>query len=240
MARAQQQESAPKSVATMTIDDLDTSYCDDFECTSSPAVEQTVRTVARDLQRGAYTRGAFQPDVSYDDGYRSFKGAEKLGRGVWVRHVLKDPKVAITKMRMLDKGTAEIDWRVSGQVAVFGMQVAAKTTLEMNLLTGRVTALKESLDMSGVAAPAAAALTAARVTWSAQQASKDAQEGLNRTLDSISSMASTDEETIYRDPSDPTKFFRQEDNTMGDAISVVLLLTVVYIAYKAYAILLGA
>ena len=42
-------------------------------------------------------------------------------------------------------------------------------------------------------------------------------------------------------PPDPIpQFFRQEDSTMSDAISVVLLLTVVYIAYKAYAIVLGA
>jgi hypothetical protein len=37
------------------------------------------------------------------------------------------------------------------------------------------------------------------------QASKDAQEGLNSTLDSISSMGSQDEDTLYRDPTDPTK-----------------------------------
>lgn len=34
-----------KTYADMTIDDLDTSYCDDFVCTSSPAVEQTVRSL---------------------------------------------------------------------------------------------------------------------------------------------------------------------------------------------------
>jgi hypothetical protein len=46
-------------------------------------------------------------------------------------------------MRMLDKGTAEIDWRVSGGVAVFsGLSVKVKTVLTMNLLTGRVTSLK--------------------------------------------------------------------------------------------------
>lgn len=37
------------------------------------------------------------------------------------------------------------------------------------------------------------------------QASKDAQDGLSRTIDSISSMSSVDEETVYRDPTDPTK-----------------------------------
>jgi hypothetical protein len=38
-----------------------------------------------------------------------------------------------------------------------------------------------------------------------RQSSKDAQEGLSKTLDSISSMASVEEDQIYRDPSDPTR-----------------------------------
>jgi hypothetical protein len=46
------------------------------------------------------------------------------------------------------------------------------------------------------------------MSWSAQQASKDAQEGLNRTLDSLSSMGSVDEGDVYRDPTDPTKVRR--------------------------------
>ncbi|KAI8465799.1 MAG: hypothetical protein J3K34DRAFT_461205 [Monoraphidium minutum] len=236
-AVAQAQE---RDAALMTIEDLDSQYCDDFECTSSPAVEQTVRTVARDLQRGAYTRAAFQPDAAFDDGFRSFKGTGRLARGAWLRDVMKDPKVSVSKMRMLDRGTAEIEWRVAGQVAMFSVQVPCKTVLEMNLLTGRVTSLKESWDTGAVGAPAAAALMASRAAWAAQQASRDAQEGLNKTLDSISSMASTDEDTIYRDPTDPTRFFRQEDSTMQDAVSLGLLLAVLYVAYKAYSTLLGA
>lgn len=51
-----------------------------------------MRTIARDLQRGTYSRSAFQPDFSYDDGFRSFKGTDKLGRAAWVRDVLKDSK----------------------------------------------------------------------------------------------------------------------------------------------------
>lgn len=41
----------PRSYADMTIDDLDTDYCNDFVCTSSPAVEQTIRSLARDITR---------------------------------------------------------------------------------------------------------------------------------------------------------------------------------------------
>ena len=42
----------PDSISLLSIDGLDTDYCDDFECTSSPAVEQTVRSLARELARG--------------------------------------------------------------------------------------------------------------------------------------------------------------------------------------------
>lgn len=41
--------------------------CDDFVCTSSPAVENSVRTLARDIQRadGSWTRRILAPDVVY-------------------------------------------------------------------------------------------------------------------------------------------------------------------------------
>ena len=42
------------------------SYCDDFVCTSSPAVEQTVRALARDLTRlRTWTLSLFAKDVRY-------------------------------------------------------------------------------------------------------------------------------------------------------------------------------
>lgn len=43
-------------------------YCDDFQCESSPAVEQFVRSFARDTQRLRYGRSLFQPDVQYSVG----------------------------------------------------------------------------------------------------------------------------------------------------------------------------
>lgn len=228
-----------KDPVTATIEELEPP-CDDFVCTSSPAVEQTVRAVARDLVRCGYARAAFQPDARFDDGFRSFTGTDRLARASWVRDVFKGPKVSVTRMRMLDKGTAQIDWSVTGQVAVFPVTLAARTVLEMNLLTGRVTSLKESWDLSGLPAPASAALIAARMSWSAQQTSRDAQEGLTKTLDSISSLASADDDQVYRDPTDPTKFFRQEDSTNQDILTFMTLLAILYAAYKAYATVFGA
>ena len=50
-----------------SIDNLSTTYCDDFVCTSSPAVEQTVRSLAKDLERcdGKWTTKLFARNVKY-------------------------------------------------------------------------------------------------------------------------------------------------------------------------------
>lgn len=99
---------------------------------------------------------------------------------------------------------------------------------------------RETADTAGTAAPAAALLLALRASWAAAQAGKEAGEGLNRTLDSLSTLGSADDDTIYRDPSDPTRFFKQEDSGFNDALALALLLAVVYLAYTAYATVLGA
>jgi hypothetical protein len=49
----------------LQIEGLRSDYCDDFVCTSSPAVEQTVRALARDLVRQKWTPGLFTRDVVY-------------------------------------------------------------------------------------------------------------------------------------------------------------------------------
>lgn len=66
---------------------------------------------------------------------------------------------------------------------------------------------RESWDASRLAGPIAVVVNASRASWAAKQASMDAKEGLGKVADSISSMASTDEDSnqIYRDPADPTK-----------------------------------
>jgi hypothetical protein len=48
------------------IEGLERDYCTDFVCTSSPAVEQTVRALARDLLRQTtWTSSLFTEKVSY-------------------------------------------------------------------------------------------------------------------------------------------------------------------------------
>jgi hypothetical protein len=47
------------------IQGLDTNYCDDFQCTSSPAIEQTVRAFGRDIIRLRTTASLFNKDIKY-------------------------------------------------------------------------------------------------------------------------------------------------------------------------------
>ena len=50
----------------MEVEDINRDYCDDFVCTSSPSVEETIKAFAVDLQRpGKWTLARFPEDVNY-------------------------------------------------------------------------------------------------------------------------------------------------------------------------------
>lgn len=223
----------------MTIDELDTNYCDDFECNSSPAIEQTIRSLARDLTRLKYTIRLFQPDVQYSDGFRSFRGSDKYSRPFWPRDSVTDPRVRVTAMRMVDPGTAEVKWQLCGKVGVFPVDIPMTTTVQLNLVTGRVLQHNEGWDLSALSPPAAAAAVASRMAWSARQASQDAGEGLNKAAESLSSLTSMDDDQYYQNPTDPTRFFQQNNSERNDAINIALVVAGLYLVFKVYSELEG-
>ena len=110
----------------MSVDNLPPSYCDDFSCTSSPAVELTVKALAKDIERGngkslifsppsdaltratrfarspgVWTTSLLSRDVEYKDRYCTTKGIDQF-KADFVPTFCKAKSVTITKMYMLD------------------------------------------------------------------------------------------------------------------------------------------
>lgn len=204
------------------------------ELSISPAVEQTVRSLARDIVRLRYTRSLFQPDVKFKDGFRSFTGVEKYGGPVWYRDELKRAVVRIKKVRMEDNTEVRFDWEVAGQLQSFLVRIQMESVFKLNQLTGRVEEHSESWNLRRCSPVAALAVFANRVLWSAKQASLDASEQIGKVTDSLSSFSSMDEESIYRNPNDPTKFFQQQDNTVNDLLWLCTGVAILYLFFKTF------
>jgi hypothetical protein len=54
----------------------------------------------------------------------------------------------VTRLRMLDKGSAVIDWRLRGQLGAFPVDIAVRSTFELDLITGRVRAELQGVEGS--------------------------------------------------------------------------------------------
>lgn len=232
-------------IATQSIDDLSGDYCNDFECTSSPSVELGVRSFARDLTRLRYSPSLFNKDVTYSDGFRSFTGSGNYGQPTWYSESLTKPTVSIIKMRMLNKGTAQIEWRVVGSLGAVGaVDIGATTVIELNLLTGRIASHRETWDVSRLSAPAKVFATLGRALWSLKRGSADAGAGMSKKASDALSKMSGDEDTgltYHRDPTDPTRFFsgNQGDSQFNDYISFALMAAMLWLAFKVYGELLA-
>lgn len=229
----------PRAIDTSTekaIEKIDRNYCDDFVCTSSPAVELSVRSFVRDLERSRFTPRLFANDTTYADAFRRFTGNAVYTRPTWVMETIKNPRVTIQKVQMLDKANAQIDWQLTGQMGMAPLDISLTSLIEMNLVTGRILSHKESWDLSRVPTPLRLMISASRASWSAKQAGKDTQEGLSKVADSISSLGSTDEDsnTIYRDPTDPTKFFQQNDSNYNDMLSFAIIMVAMYAVFQGF------
>ena len=84
---------ATRAAPLKTIENLSTDYCNDFVCTSSPAVAEGVRSFARGLELMRLPPGLFASSVQYSDGVRSFKGPQGYTRLKWINENVQGPKV---------------------------------------------------------------------------------------------------------------------------------------------------
>ncbi|KAF5836759.1 hypothetical protein DUNSADRAFT_5449 [Dunaliella salina] len=239
LLKAQTQDK-PSLDSSGTIQNLSTNYCDDFQCTSSPAVEQTVRSFAADILACRRLNMAWcQPDYKYTDGIRSFEGREKLTRTnqPWYNQKITKPKTTISKMQMLDKGTAQIDWRVVGSLGPIPVDINIVSVFDMNLLTGRITNHRDTVDTSPCSPPAALAVNASRLSWSVQQAAQDSRETLQQKIDEKFPKMDQNSGAAYQDPTDPTKFFQtpQQDKNFDEGVTLATIAAVIWLVFKTYA-----
>ena len=190
----------------------------------------------KDLTDLKTTASLYQPkNVDYSDGFRSVSssGNVKVIRGCtmkWIKARLREPKTKIKGVAMATKSRAVITWELSGSVSGgAGVDVLLTTTIELHQLTGRITQVQETC-VTGLMSPASTAVfTGSRFAWAASMASLDVQEEMGKyadqlsaSLDSLTSMDDSDPASgAYRDPTDPTKFFQnnQQAQQKSDVIS---------------------
>ena len=224
------------------IENLNRNYCDDFVCTSSPAIEATVRALARDLLRanGNYTRSIFSAQKAQYKGFRSFQGVDGYKTLTFVPKHIQKPTVTIQKMQMLDVGTAEIKWTLRGLVSPFNQPVDVRmtTTVYMNLLTGQIERHEDAWDVSQCSGVAGLAFTLATILYAVQQGTSAAAESTESMLNSLSSTDEGDGSNYTApNPMDPGKFLQQGDTFKDDALFFLGAVALLYVMTNAWATL---
>jgi hypothetical protein len=218
------------------IENINRNYCDDFVCTSSPAVEMTVRSLANDLIRanGVWTRSLFSNTVLEYKGFRSFKGRDGYKTLNFVPKYVESPTVTVKKLKMLDGATAELNWRLQGNIKNLAVDVDMTTTITMNLLTGQVEKHVDTWDLRRCSPPAAAAFNLAKIAFTLKAGSDDAAKTTNSILDSLTSVDDDDGGYIEPSANDPMKFFQQKDSFKDDAIFFIGAITLLYVMVQAW------
>lgn len=221
------------------IEGLNRDYCDDFVCTSSPSVESTVRSFARDIARGnsVFTKSLLSRNVEYSDTFRRFRGIDGYQKMNFMTKFVQGATATVAKLRMEGSGTAVIEWRLTGTLGPFPIDVDMTSTITMNLLTGQIEKHVDSWSLRRCSPPAAMAWTAARWAWALSAGGADAAKTTNTFLDSLTSMDESDDTFTQANPNDPMRFFQQKDSFKEDATAFVGFLLVMYIVVQGFAII---
>lgn len=105
-----------------------------------------------------------------------------------------------------------------------------ESKFKLDLITGSVLRQNESWSLHRMSVPAKVVFLAARLGWSAGQLSQDLAEKAKEGRQDDNSQ----QQDIYRDPTDPTKFFQQEDDTMRDALQIATILALLWLVANAW------
>lgn len=202
-------------------------------CQSSPAVEQAVRALAKDLEQPQrWTKQLFVDDVQYSGGMRSFRGFRRYKRHLFLTENVQKKKVTVERMRMAGLGTAVIDWRVQGTILkVLPVDVRVESTFELNMLTGRAMVHKDDWQLGNCSPLSAAVFTAIRGGWALRQKMLDVKEDSDELFERLQNNQQGPE--ITEDPTDPNKFFLEDDTMFKDAVLFASVLALFWLFFKA-------
>lgn len=244
----------------LSIENLSTRYCDEFECTSSPAVELTVRALAKDIARGngVWTKSLLSKNVTYKDSFCSTSGIDSYKVDFFPTYC-DASQVTITRIRMIDEAPsskARIDYTVVGTLRKPGsdgsrrdagllkVEVDMSTTVTLNLLTGQIESREDSWKVRSIVG--ALAWNAARFAWGSlvksREARKKSSDFIEKSVSSVlGSLDDADDMSNFQaDPRDPMKFFQQNDSFKDDAIAFILFVLVLYIIITGYSTLFAS
>ncbi|KAM7277808.1 hypothetical protein ACFE04_004942 [Oxalis oulophora] len=225
-----------RSEADKIVDGMDFGQlCNEFECISSPLVESTCRQLLRDileLPKGNYrSLEVYAASVKYKDPVRSFTGREKYNRPLWVTGALDKTVVTVQEMVMLTTSILNIKWTLRGMpksiIGGIGGPVIIKVDSKfiLNQISGQVIEHEELWDLSASSIIAQLYFWTSRRLFATTEAGKDIAESAKNVNNSFSSEENPE---IYRDFTDPTKFFQRDDSFQRDAYQFALFLAIGY------------
>jgi len=216
--------------------------CDEFVCKSSPAVEGSLRQIARDIvsrKEAGRSMTPFANDVVFDDGARRFVGKESYAAHSYIADNVAGAAAAVESMKMLGLDMAEVKWRLQGTNPGGNLDVKVTAMIQLNLITGRAVSHTEEWDMSLCDSNAATFLNFTRVASAvpknladaASKASKDIQDKLGKLTQGGGPKVGNNND-IYMDPNDPMKFFQDANGPKDDILQIALLLAAIYLVVK--------
>ena len=222
--------------------------CDDFVCKSSPAVENTLKSLIKDINaaRGTNRSAApYSPDVTYDDGALRFAGSEKYKRYCsYIENNLRQVTTRVTEISMegsLDVATVKWELNAVNDIGRVGVDVTA--TYKMNLITGRVLEHREQwvVNPARTDAQAGALLESTRkahaLPLNAMEVADEAKKKFREISKSFASEDDQENSNIYVAPNDPMKFFQQDDTSKTELLQLSLVAAVIYLLTKVFQVL---